>query len=270
MSKERIKATVKMEAVDFPATTKTAFMSTIRLSKYVNTLFRAVFKDYIGCKIYPVSNDAYSMRHPVRCDLYFTLGSDNMAGGTIAAFKTITGPVKANVSGGLANYTEMIGQHNARLKSLNTAEITQDAIDIIHPLLWKELSMQTQENPVMYNKKGIVREQQTPMPYNIQSEVITPVISNVDINAIMQLIFNGNDDESDNAAKSAGGEYMVTAVRSIAAVNPQAQLYVNQNAGGENYLYNISKLDKNEMMDLMNEIGYISRTGNADCYTDSF
>lgn len=269
MSKERIRATVQVEPIEFPATTKTAFMSTIKLSKYVNTLFRAVFKDYIGCKIYPVMNDAYSMRHPVRCDLYFTLGADNMAGGSVAAFKTITGPVKANVNGGVANYTEMITQHNARLRSLNTAEITQDAIDIIHPLLWKELSMQTQETPEAYSKKGIVREQQTPMPYNAQSEVITPVISNIDINAVMQLIFNEMDNANDGT-KAATDEYMVTAIRSIATMNPQMQMYVNQSAGGENYLFSIAKLDKNEMMDLMNEIGYISRTGNADCYTDSF
>ena len=267
MSNERIKATVKMDPVEIPYTTETALMSTVKLSKYVNTLFRNIFKDYTGCKIYPVSNDAYSARHQVRCDLYFTLGSDNMTGATLTAFKTIADGVKAKVSDGVANYTAMINNHNARLKSLNAAEITQDAIDIIHPLLWKEVAMQTKETAEMYNKKSIVREQSTPMPYNMASEVVTPVISFVDINAVIQFITNGGFQEDGKAPTS---EFLVSPIRSIAAVNPQAQMYVNPNMGGENYLYSVAKLDKNEMMDVMNEIGYISRTGNADCFTDTF
>lgn len=262
---ERIKATVEVEGTGLPVTTKAALMSTIKLSKYVNSFFKGIFKDYIGCKIYPVFNDAYSQRHPVRCDLYFTLGADNCSGATLSAFQPISDPVKATTSNGTANYTAMICAHNARLKSLNTAQITDDAVDIIHSLLWREIATQTKETPEAYSQKSVVREQTTPMPYNMGSEVVTPVISYIDINVLMEIIVNGTS--KDDSKKL--DEFLVTPVRSIAMMNPQAQMYA-QSAPGENYLYQVCILNKEELADVMNEIGYISRTGNADCFTDTF
>lgn len=261
--KERIKAVLEVEPVDFPGTTESAYMSTITLSKYVNSIFRNAFKDYVGCKIYPIFNDAYTMRHPVRCDLIFSLGSDNLTGAKLAAFKPVADPVKAQIGGARANYTDMISSHNARIRNLNCAEITQDAIDIFHPLLWNELAKTTNETSKAYQDKGIVKEQSTSVPYSATTEIVTPVISYIDITNIWKVLCSPAKDDKD--------EYMVTPVRSIAAMNPaiQQQAYYNGQAV-ENYLYQISKINRDDFMDLMNEVGYVSRTGNVDCFTDSF
>lgn len=258
----RAKARIELEKIEFPGTTESTLMSTITLSKYVNTALNKVFKDYMGCKIYPMLSDGYSMNHPVRCDLYFSLGGDNLKGSSIAAFRQIGGNVTKQVTGNRANYTAMISDHNARLSSLNCADITQEAIDCIHPLLFNEIIRSVKETPEGYRRSTVVREQTTPVPYR-QSEVITPIISLVDISQIMRLLFEGS------AVEKGDYEYMVQPIRSISMLNPQQGMY-NGNGWGENYLYSVSRLDRVQLLDVCNEIGYISRTGNADCFTDSF
>jgi len=265
MSKEeRVKAVIEVEPIDFPETTISSYMSTITLSKYVNTLFNKVFKDYLGCKIYPVLNDQNSMRHPVRCELYFTLGSDNMHGARISAFSSVQNPEKPEVG---ANYTSYIGIHNARLKSLNSAAVKQDAIDILKDLLWYEVGSTTKETAEAYSNRSIIREQSTPVGYamNARSEIITPVVAFVDINKIMHLLFSGKDDKTD--------EYMVSPIRSIAAMNPQPLMYGQVNQLGqqsENFLYSIAKLNRDDFADMMNEVGVVDKTGHADCFVGSF
>lgn len=261
-SDERIKARIELEAIEFPGTTESTLMSTITMSKYINTCLNKVFKDYMGCKIYPMLNDGYSALHPVRCDLYFTLGGDNLKGSSIAAFRQIGTGVTKQVTGNRANYTAMISDHNARLSSLNCAEITQEAIDCIHPLLFNEIIRSVKETPEGYRNSTVVREQTTQVPYSTQ-EVVTPIISLVDIAQLMKLLFEGS------ATEKSAYEYMVQPIRSINMLNPQPGMY-NGTAWGENFLYNISRLDKDMVLDVCNEIGYISRTGNADCFTDSF
>lgn len=265
MAETRIKNIIEMEPVNIPKTTEAALMSTVTLSKYVNTLFNGVFKDYTGCKVYPVLNDIYSARHQVRCDLYFTLGSDNLMGAKIAAFKPIANGVKSTI-GAKANYTEVIMQHNARLRSLNSAVITQDAIDIIHPLLWFELAAQTKETAEAYSKKGIIKEQSTPLPYNDRSQMVTPVISFADIDSIISTIEHGCT--LDKKTGRRFDDHYITPVRSISSIANQQYMYQQAQTGVENYLYQISKIDKAQLNDLANEIGMISRTGSADCFTD--
>ena len=257
---ERIKAVLEIEPIEFPDTTRTALMSTVTLSKYVNTMLRNTFKDYVGCKIYPIYNDAYSGRHPVRCDLMFSLNGDNMTGAKISAFKPVAEGVKAQIGGTKANYTEMISNHNARVRNLNCAEITQDAIDIIHPLLWNELAVNTKETAKAYQDKGIAKEQSTTVAF-AANEIITPMISFISIENIWKFL----------CGKDKKDEYMVTPVRSLASMNrmeQQAAFYNGQTT--ENYLYQINKINRDDFMDLMNEVGYISRTGNIDCYTETF
>lgn len=261
-NKERVKARIDVEPVEFQATTEGALMSTITLSKYVNTCMRGVFKDYTGCNIYPVLNDPYSGLHPVRCDLYFSLGSDNATGAKISAFRQIGSGNNNRTAPDRIDYMAMIRDHNARMSSLNCAEITQEAIDCVHPLIYTELVNSIKETAADYRNKTVVKEQTTRVPYST-GEIVTPIITMVDINQIMKLIFNGSVLEKSNY------EYSVMPVRNISALGQQGQVYTGK-AWGQNFLYQITRLDKDALMDVSNEIGYINRTGNIDCFTESF
>lgn len=259
---------LRVTPVELPSTTKSSMMTTVTLSKWINSLMKKTFKDYLGCKIYPVLNDQYSGMHPVRCDLVFTLGSDNLAGSTIAAFKPVADPVQFTKTNERANYTEIISGHNARLANLNAAEITQDAIDIVHPLLWNNIAMQTKETAAKYKERGIVKEQSTPTPYNLKSQIITPIISFVDINAIMSTFVHGAPIDEKGRRFD---DIMIQPIRSIVSMNPQQAYGINNyNMESTNFLFLVNQLDKEVMSDVANEIGFINKAGYADCYTESF
>lgn len=275
MTETRKKATINLaKHPDFPATNDCAIMTSQDLAKHTNALFSRVFADYAGCKIImDQQQDPNTMQlvlnqnHPVQLELYFALGNSTDENKKLYAFKPISDKVKEQSVGGKMNYIERCMGHNIAITQNKSSEITQDAIDIFSSMLWYEVAMRTSANPSPkeFNNLGIVVEAttvqgQTPyMTPNTQKYVYN-VVKFVDINSVLAMLFGNADD----------GSQMIYQVVPIKPIINTAMLQMIPNTNEQKWLFNVMRINQQNISDLFNELGAYNVTNGINIYTDKY
>lgn len=278
MSEKREKTTIKLAShPDFPATNQSALMTSSDLARYTNTLFKSVFDDYSGCKVYidqfmNSNSDQSQMTasHPVQVELYFALGSSNSDNKKIQAFRPITDTIREQHIGGKMNYIERTMGHNIAITQNKSSEITQEGIDIIGSMLWFEVASRTSMNPTAkeFNNLGIVVEGSTTQgqtPYMTPStqKIIYNIVKFVDINSILNMLFGATDEDGNPVI------YQTAPIKPIIPMQNNTG-FIMPNAIEQKWLFNVSRLNQQRMADLCNELGAYNVTNGMNIYTETF
>lgn len=263
MSKTKITG---LSTINFPSTMDGAVLTTTDISKYVNTLFSKLFADYTGC-IIKIDQSAtpnnpqnqLNERHPVLCDLYFTVGAPKGDDNRLRAFDIIghdssneEAPKKKN----RMNFVSRMEVFQMAMTENKTSVITQDAVDIIQDLLWYELksNMPKEVTPKVFNERGIAVETVTSGSVNgnmfgntNENKIVYGVIRFIDINEILHLIFG--DEENSRC------HYEVRPVRPTASMYAGAGMMPNMQMGEQKWLLYVNKLNEKGIRDILTELG---------------
>lgn len=240
----------------FDGTCETKHVSTNTLCKYVNELFRGVFKDYLGCKITPnITNPMPG--DTVTVDLFFVPNSDNGKGAKTRAFCPIGDAEVANASNDNQvspknNYVAAILKHNTRVNTSGTMQITPEAVELLYPLIQWKYKGKLKESAKSFTALGLAVETCVPSQYGVTTPIIHNMIRGIDLDAIMKIIFG-----QDNAY-----EFAVSPIRPMLPWANGMNVPVTPS-----WLFAISKLSKSEVQDLANELGYNSKISDLDINT---
>lgn len=262
------------EHPDFPVTNDCAIMTSQDLARHTNALFSRIFADYSGCKIImDQQQDPNTMQlvlnqnHPIQVELYFALGNSADDTKKLYAFRPITEKVKDRSVGGKMNYVEMCMGHNIAITQNKSSEVTQDAIDIFSTMLWYEIATRTSVNPTAkeFANLGIVAEAstfqgQTPYMTPSTQKLVYNVVKFVDINSIMSMLFGDAEDGSPMI-------YQVVPIKPI--VNLQGVQMI-PNMAEQKWLFNVTRINQQNLSDLFNELGAYNVTGGMNIYTDKY
>lgn len=262
------------EHPDFPVTNDCAIMTSQDLARHTNALFSRIFADYSGCKIImDQQQDPNTMQlvlnqnHPIQVELYFALGNSADESKKLYAFRPITEKVKDHSVGGKMNYVEMCMGHNIAITQNKSSEVTQDAIDIFSTMLWYEIATRTSVNPTAkeFANLGIVAEAstfqgQTPYMTPNTQKLVFNVVKYVDINSILSMLFGDAEDGSPMI-------YQVVPIKPI--VNLQGVQMV-PNMAEQKWLFNVTRINQQNLSDLFNELGAYNVTGGMNIYTDKY
>lgn len=255
MSKTKING---ITTIDFPSTLDGSFITTTDVSKYINSFFSKIFADYKGCivNIDQTSNPndpqtSLSAAHPITCDLYFAIGSAKEGDSRIRAFDPITDKVKEEKATKTSmNYISRVCAYNTAMTDNKLSIVTQDAVDILHELLWGELINVLPQNPTpkVFNERGIAletsvaRTTQDSLFSTSTSKVVYGVIRFIDINAVFHMIF-GDKDENNKCY------YMATPVKPVV---PYIQ---GMQPTDTKWLICLNRLNEKGVRDIMTELG---------------
>lgn len=262
------------EHPDFPVTNDCAIMTSQDLARHTNALFSRIFADYSGCKIImDQQQDPNTMQlvlnqnHPIQVELYFALGNSADESKKLYAFRPITEKVKDHSVGGKMNYVEMCMGHNIAITQNKSSEVTQAAIDIFSTMLWYEIATRTSVNPTAkeFANLGIVAEAstfqgQTPYMTPNTQKLVYNVVKYVDINSILSMLFGDAEDGSPMI-------YQVVPIKPI--VNLQGVQMV-PNMAEQKWLFNVTRINQQNLSDLFNELGAYNVTGGMNIYTDKY
>lgn len=264
MSETRITG---VKTIDFPSTMDGSILTTTDLSRYVNTLFHQLFTDYKGCviKIDQSANpngmqNQLNDRHPIICDLYFTVDAKSKDDKGIRAFDIIGNdsnnsdePKKKN----RMNFVSRMEVFQMAMSDNKTSVITQDAVDILKGMLWYELksNLPNKCTPKVFNEKGISVETVTTgtaqqnmfgMSTVNSPKTVYGVVRFVDINEILHLIFG---DDEDNKCY-----YEVKPVRPVSSMYMNMMQNMND-IGEQKWLLYVNKLNEKAVRDILTELG---------------
>lgn len=272
-SKKREKVTFNLDHhPEFPATNESAMMSTKTITKYVNSLMSKIFADYIGCNIY-IDNSPYVQTqvadaHPVRLELYFQLtNADPTLSNRIYAVRSVADKAKDYYEKGSMNYVARTMGHNNIVTQNKTTELTQDAVDILSKMLWREiaLSLPIDATPEDFEKKSVSYEAYSTSgsPYTYVTpatqRTIYHIVTCVDINSIFDILFNDSDNDDERFV------YQILPVKPIIFNN------VAQNSDmRQKWLFSVNRISPQKFNDLCNEIGIYDRTNGINIFTESF
>ena len=277
MAKERTKATFELvEKPAFPKTHDGAMLTSNDLSKHINALMSRIFADYAGSRVFvdqsgsqglDGSQISLNMRHPVQVELFFGIGNYVESDKKIYAFRPITDSIKAAAGTNAANsYLARAIGHNVAISQNRSSEITEEGIDILSEMLWYEIYSQlpNNPNPKDFSKRGIVVEASTAQPASpYMSQANKPIIYNVvrfmDINSILSKLFDDEDRKM---------WYQVAPIKPISTIGPNG--YVVPNTVDQKWLFNITRLDQEQFLDLCNEIGTFNASAGINMVTDSY
>lgn len=263
MSKKEENAKIYLsEPVPFDGTNESKFVTTVTLCKYVNELFKAAFKDYIGCTITPNLQNNGIAGELISLDLYFAPNGDNGKGAELVAFVPVgrenadkDNEDKPEIKN---NYTSMAMQHNARITTTSSMVVSSDAIDTLYDLLHYNLKKTTKKNSKSFASKGIAVETSAATQFGNTRSYVYNIIRGVNLDEIMKIIFG---DEGNNF------EFQVVPVKPVLQVSGP---YQNNGAMDSKWLFNIVKANKNDISDIMNELGYYSKVSDFGIVTDTF
>lgn len=246
------------EPVEFDGTSEAKYLTTISICKYINELMRGAFVDYVGCTVTPNAGNNKSLcGEAISVDLYFAPNSDNGKGSAIRAFCPVgtdnkkepeSTPVKNN-------YVSLALQHNTRVTTTSTMQITQNAIDMLYDLLLSPLKANVQPNPKSFSSRGLAVETTDASQYGNPKPYVYNIIRGVSLDAIMKVIFG---DKQNNF------EFQVTPIKPVLATQG-----INGSLDSK-WLFVISKLDKNELGDIMNELGYYNKQSTCGIVSATF
>lgn len=235
---------------EFTGAIKCKYLTTLDLSKRINSMLRPLFKDYKGCFIEPAtSTDPYAVG-PVNVRLYFLPMSNNREGqytAFVEAGTSFEAPKKVKSNGIIAAALKM----NAVTRRSESYEPTQELVDIIY-YNFLAYGVKSKIKPTVkdFMEKGIVTESvaENRNVYG-SSQLIYSQINGVDIARIIQV----------RCGDKKGKEYMVIPTRAI----PTAT-----NTATTNWWYCISELDRREVERMANEMGYMDRTSSIPMYSE--
>ena len=253
------KAVLKLaKPAEFNGTNESRLVTTSLLSKYINTLFKSAFKDYVGSIIKVVQPSESLAGEVVSLDLYFAPNSDNNKG-QVAAFCTAGTDAKASAAPTAKN--NIIGaclSHNQLVTTTSSMVVTTDAVSMLYPFILGGFKNRLKETSESFSKCGIAVETSMAGQYGMARPIIYNVIRGIDINAVMKAIF-GDDENS--------FEFQVTPIKPIST-----PIYGAMNGAtiDSKWIFSIIKLDKNNLNDLMNELGYYNKVANLGVATDTF
>lgn len=259
MAENKTTASIRLaEPVAFDGTNETKIVTTTVLSKYINELFRGAFKDYVGCTIKTVQQGESLAGEMVSLDLYFAPNSDN-GKGNIAAFCAAGADAKATAAPEAKN--NIIGaclSHNRMITTTSSMVVTTDAVSMIYPLILNGFKSRLKESSKSFSDCGIAVETALNSQYGMNRPIIYNIIRGIDINAVMKIIFGDKENSF---------EFQVTPIK---PVYTQVIGGVDTNAMGAKWIYSIVKLDKSNLNDLMNELGFYNKVSNLGVLTDVF
>lgn len=250
---------------DFQVTNDGSLKTSSDLCKIINGLFKEVFADYIGCRVYVDINanpaeamNPLSQAHPVQVELYFTMGTHDSSD-KIIAFKSITQNIRDEYAkpadgGKVMNYVQATLGYNAQLQTNKSCQITQEGIDILGSLLWKELAVKMGPNPTpaAFTANNIVVESHTDSnasPYMTPSTQITVynVVRCIDINSLLDLIYSRKDESKKY--------YNTVPIKPIQSTINQNAIYGTPQTADQRWLFMVNRIDQKNFQDKCNELG---------------
>lgn len=244
--------------VEFDGTNESKIVTTTVLSKYINELFKGAFKDYVGCTIRTVQPNESLAGEMIALDLYFAPNSDN-GKGNIAAFCAAGTDAKASATPETKNNViAACLSHNQLITTTSSMVVTTDGVSMLYPLILNGFKNRLKETSESFSKCGIAVETSTPSQYGMNRPVIYNIIKGIDINAVMKVIFGDKENSY---------EFQVTPIKPV-----YTPVYgsVDNTTVGAKWIYSIIKLDKSNLNDLMNELGFYNKVSNLGVLTDSF
>lgn len=254
------------EHPDFPVTNDCALLTSYKVSKYINTLFHNVFNDYAGSVLY-VDQSSFNNYHPVQVELYFAMdfssneNDDNLKPN---AFARLTDNLKNKYRPNeeKTNFLEQVVGYNAMITQNKTCVITQEGIDMITPLLWRDVNggLPNNPKPEIFAKKGITVESVVPRQthnYQIQPQqnIVYSIIRFVDINSILSLLFGETNE---------GYVYQISPIKPLTAQTPQLPNVDLK------WLFAVHRINQRNFSDLCNDIGQLSYTNGLNMYTEYY
>lgn len=265
---------------EFPVTNDGAIMTSTDISKHVNALFKRIFADYAGCRVFvdqtqdpSMQQLALSQAHPVQLELYFTLGKPVDTDKRLVAFRQLTDKARESAGNtkGRMNYIQMAMGYNVAVTNNKSSEITQEAIDVLGDMLWYDVAMNMSMNPSAkeFNNKGIIVEASTTdngspyggAPYltpNTQ-RIVYNIVRCIDINSVLALLFSDDDNDP-----------MIYNVTPLKPVIPTMNGFNVPNITEQKWLFSVNRINKQNFYDLCNELGTFNTTGGLNICTDSF
>lgn len=269
MAEKREKTVLKIDnKIEFPKTSDSSLMTSQTLGKYVNTLFSSMFADYSGCKVYPthVQDAAYAQAHPVTVDLIFTVGKPIGQNGKILAFKQVSDIIKEKYStGAKKNISSIVCGYNMAVGTSKSTEITQEAIDLLFPMVWFDVAyhMSNDPTPEQFSKKIVM---ETSTPSNVGNMNIQPsqrnihnVVRWIDINSILYTLFGSGKDSP----------YMYQTVP-VKPIGFGATPNMPGTGADIKWLYSITRIDKKNLFDLCNDLGMYDGNEYMNMCTEKF
>ena len=270
-NKKKAKINVEVHP-EFPATSDSCIMTSTDLARHVNSLMNGIFADYAGCKVLldqqadPVTgNLVFDQYHPVRVELYFAFGEGKDTD-KCYAFRPITDRLKDQHIGGKMNYIERCLGHNIAITQNKSAEITQDGIDIISSILRYDVSVGLSANPSPkeFANRGIVAEAtsyqgNTPYVMPNTQKLIYNVINYTDINSILNVLFG-------NAENGSPMVYQTIPIKPV-IMNNSAMIVPNANE--QKWLFNVSRINQQNLADKLNELGAYNITSGMNIITET-
>lgn len=271
---ERVKAKLQFsEHPEFPVTNEVAIMNSRDICKHVNSIFSRVFADYLGSNVIVDQGrpDGYGItNHPVQIELYFQLGKVNdNADKKLVAFDPITtnAPTRQDGSNGKRmNYIQMTTNHNYIITHNKSSVITQNAIDIFVPMLQMEVARSISADPKAseLEQKGVIVEGYNMDPVSTAAGTPQKVIFNsirfLDINSILYKLFTAEEDEGNVF-------YQVTPIKPII---PMINGYMAPNNTDPKWLFQVARLNKNNIISKCNEMGVFQSANGMNMYTETF
>lgn len=255
---EREKLVLKFhQEAEFETQVSTMLVDAESVAKYINGIFKPVFRDYKGCTLEPVQDS----NHLVRLSLIFYPKWDNGKGGSYVAFADAGTSTKDRVNAGPRVTAALV--NNAINKMVESYEPTQDLVDIVYPLLNYELTVgknpRIQDNPKSFIRNKLIAEgvdQSNNVLGMPQYSQIYNVLYCVDINRVLAKVFGEKDPETGhNLAYEVmvGSPYMRT---DWANTNPHPE-----------YTYQIKRFDIPNVNETLNRLGARQRIGvNMNIY----
>ena len=219
------------EPLEFNGTADSALMTTLTLAKYINELLLGTFADYIGCRIYPNTDNTALTQDPVVVDLHFSLNGNNNRGGKYQAFVPVGSAEAASNSSAPNNYLAMAGAHNARVSTTSASVITQDACDLLFDCIGFPLNQKVKCNPKSFKDTGMTVE------CNAGNAGIQCIIRGISINAIMKILYGGKNNAHD---------FMIAPIKPITLQSDVINGFGAVNTDPKNYkwLYVVYKMIK--------------------------
>ena len=226
----------------FKGTIKQEFMTTNKLSRIFNNIFRNIFKDYNGCVIQP-ADPRVNPNQTVLLQLDFIPGMNNGAGG-IAAFGLVGDNGKVTNYGNNGSRVATMLEMNNRLNNqgLATYTITQDAADIL-----SEYTIMSR--PGIEVTRNIMASRCAEwVDANQYQRTIHQSIDCMDINKLISGMMEQAEEKGDRYF------YQVFPIRPYYIKNPDGTIDQSRQPSA-NYLYSVMQLSKKDVDEMAIELG---------------
>lgn len=237
------------EQDEFKGATSTDFITSARLAKIINNIFYPVFKDYNGCVIEPNFYNPQGVPNPddsnVRLTLDFIPGYNNNEGGHYSAFVPV-GTKSSEANSGLGKVAAAALNFNARVKTSETYEISEEAIEILYDYMSVSRMKFLKPNVLSFMNNRIISELVegiSSFGYP-QNNVIHEQVNGLDINKLIRSIMPNKDDKGDKFY------YYIQIIRALDITGNNAI-----QGPPTNYLYSITQLSNDKVSELAAMVG---------------